>query len=231
MTTTTFQSSGVSDASLFSSNANTNYESETTLYSGESNAATSARRRALIKFAGLSDGTITPPVTVSSAVLSFYLWEDLSSNARTKRVYRVKRPVVMNQVTWNVFSTGNNWSTAGCGDSTDREMSDIGNVEFSAGEELGEWKDITLNADAIAEMINGAFANNGFIVITDTEIADCYGFLSANYSTSTYRPKLVVTHEAVSFVPYTIMFSQKLNWNWWKKGGIWMPKNQGLVTI
>lgn len=234
MTTTTFQSSGVSDASIINGGyADTNYESATTIYSGESNAATSLIHRALIKFAGLSDGTITPPVTVSSATLSFYLREDLSSNVRTKRVYRVKRTVVMNQVTWNVFSTGNSWSTAGCGDSTDRETSNIGNASFSAEETLNAWKDITLNTDAIAEMINGAFANNGFIVITDAEGADCYGFYSANYAISNYRPKLVITHTPATtyFIPHNIFLSKRLNWNWWKRGGIWMPNNPGLVTI
>ncbi len=52
------------------------------------------------------------------------------------------------------------------------------------------------------------------------------------YATETYRPILTVIHNAPStFVPKTIMFfGRELNWSWWKKDGIWQPKNPGLIT-
>jgi hypothetical protein len=165
---------------------------------------------------------------VTSAILSLYRSVDLSSNARTKRVYRVKQNIVFTEVTWDVYSSGNNWSTAGCGDSTDRETSEIGHRDCGASD--SGWFDFTLDNDAIAAIINGSWTNNGFVIITDTEVADCFSWYSSEYTNPAYIPKLYIEYEAVSFVPYSIMFSKKLNWDWWKRGGLWVPNN-GLATI
>jgi len=56
---------------------------------------------------------------------------------------------------------------------------------------------------------------------------------SAN-STGTERGYVAVAVNpgvASSFIPkYSIFFDKKLNWDWLKKGGLWVPNNNGLVT-
>ena len=49
---------------------------------------------------------------------------------------------------------------------------DIGSVLISESETIGIEKQISLNTTKIQEMVSGAFTNNGFIIIADTELND-----------------------------------------------------------
>jgi len=162
---------------------------------GERNDA-STNNRALIKF-DLSG--IPSNATIESAVLSIRATTDKSSNARTFSVYRVLRVWVDSQATWNVYSTGNNWGTAGCANTTtDREASNIGTRNFTATETLNQFKDFTLTAAKIEEMINGTLTNNGFLIQSATESDDCYYFNSTEDGTEENNPKLVITYTVPS---------------------------------
>lgn len=172
----------------------TNNNTEDRLRIGERNDQSGWIDRNLIKFNGLSDGTIPANATIISAVLSIYCLLDLSNNARTFRVYRQKRAWVASQCTWNIFSTGNNWQTAGGFGANDCEQTDIGNRAMSATEAVNEWKDFNLTPSAIQEIVSGAFANNGFLLKADTEENDGYQFAGIRYATASLRPKLVVTY-------------------------------------
>jgi hypothetical protein len=103
---------------------------------------------------------------------------------------------IHSQATWNVYTTGNNWGTAGAANtSTDREAADIGSVSNPANPTLNTGVNISLTASKIQEMINGGvFTNNGFVLQCDTEASDGLEYHSTEASTESYRPKLVIDY-------------------------------------
>ncbi len=136
--------------------------------------------------------------TITSATLTLWTGTNFGDRAGTVEVYRVKRAWIDSQATWNVYTTGNNWTTAGCDDTTnDREAANIGSQ--SVGNVAANTQvDITLTASAIQEMISGgSFTNNGFM-LRNTNDADYSGghiFHSTDYVTDTTKqPKLVVNY-------------------------------------
>lgn len=151
-------------------------------------------RRGWVKYAGLSDGTIPPSANIVSAVFSIFAVGDAATNARTLRVFRVKRAVVESEATWLVFSTGNDWQTGGCSGADDVEATDIGTAAVAAN--LAEKTEIqvSLTPAAVQAMVAGVWANNGFLLKVDTEDDDVHYFYSSDEATETAcRPKLVVT--------------------------------------
>lgn len=182
----------IEDSIFDAQNPTVNYGTNTDLNVGEINSGTRVWRT-IIQF-DLSD--IPAGSVVNSATLSLRAKSDASSNARTFRVYRVLRNWVVGEVTWNVYSSGNNWGTAGCGNTTtDREATDIGTRAFTATETLNEFKDFTLTASAVEEMLpGGTFTNNGFLIKADTETDDFYAFNSSNNGSEANNPKLVIDY-------------------------------------
>jgi hypothetical protein len=192
MTVVTIQASAnITDTNIRSATPTLNASTDAGIYIGELNTGANVTR-GLIKF-DLS--SIPANATISSAVLSIKAINDYCDNARTWRVYRVLRAWVGSQVTWNVYSTGNDWGTAGCSNtSTDREATDIGTRDFSAAETVPEFKNFSLTASKIQEMTAGTFTNNGFLIQVDTESDDSYNFASSENGTEADNPKLVITY-------------------------------------
>ena len=163
------------------------------LYIGESNAGTDVNR-GLVKFPELSTD-IPAGSTINSAVLTIKVNADLSDNARTLSAYRIKQTLVMSQSTWNIYSTGNNWQTAGGAGANDREATDVGTTTQPASPSVGDNISITLTASAVQEMIlGGSFTNNGFLLQVATESNDLIGYYGSGDATTTNRPKLVVDY-------------------------------------
>lgn len=155
--------SGTDDTQLKANAATTNYGSSGSMDVNKYGVGDHAN--ALVKFTGLS--SITGPVTVSSATLYLYYTGPTSgSDTHTIDVHRVLRAWVEAQATWNVYSTGNSWTTAGgLSDGNDRvatvsaSFALIGNTSPSyvafTGAQL---------ATDIENIINGVNTNNGFLV-------------------------------------------------------------------
>lgn len=183
------------DAYISALNPTTNYETDQGLFVGEMNSGVGDIRSSLLKF-DLS--SIPANAVINSAVLSLWLALDESDNARTARVYRQKRAWVESQVTWNVYSTGNSWQTAGGVGSDDIDLVSIGSHAFSASEANGE-KQFLLTAAAVEEWVSGAFANNGLIIVMDTQSDDGYQFRSSDYvAFPANRPQLAINYTTCS---------------------------------
>lgn len=183
--------SGV-DAFIRSSVPTTNYGFNSALAAGESNAAADTFRT-LIKF-DLS--SIAAGSTIYSVILSLYANNDQSSNARDVRVYRQLRAWVESESTWNIYSTGNSWGTAGGFGAADCEQTDIGSRNFTATETMNQFKDFVLSNSAIQAMITGGgFTNNGFLIKADTEVDDEYDYVSSD-GVAGNRPKLALVYKS-----------------------------------
>jgi len=144
---------------------------------------------------------IPTSAVVQSAILSIYVSADYSGATRTLRAYRTLRAWVEAQATWNIYSTGNNWGTAGCSNTTtDREATDIGNVSVIDTLTAGTEVQISLTPAKVQEWISGTLTNNGLLLKVDTESGDAYRYHSHEGATSNLRPKLVVTYTVPGFL-------------------------------
>ena len=192
MATLTVQGSGVTDTLISGGSPTTNFGTATEMASGKFSTDVN---RILVKF---DISSIPSGSTITSAIITLTYSSDNSLNARTGSVYRVKRAWVEAQATWNIYSTGNNWGTAGCADTTnDREATDIGTWTHPASPTLGTSVDITLTASSVQEMISGgSFTNNGFLLQVATEVDDQISYDSTNSADTTERPKLVIIYTA-----------------------------------
>lgn len=192
MPTTTLQGAAVTeDALMRDTDAASNFGTITTFLIGEEVGGANSVDRTLIQF----DLTSIPSsAVVSGGTMSVYLSTNTSNNTRTLRAYRVLRNWVETEATWNSYSSGNSWDTAGCGNTTtDREATDSGNVSVGSDEPVG-FVEIPMTASKIQEMINGGFTNNGYLLKVDTETNDRNIYSSSDNATGAQHPKLVVTY-------------------------------------
>ena len=200
MTTYTSQPDETSGTDTFlSSNApTTNYGTDSKIEIGENNALTNYVFRGLIKF-DLS--SIPANSSITSAILSLWTETDYSSNARTLSAYRVLRAWSESQATWNVYTTGNNWGTAGCANTTtDRESASIGSAAVGASVANDTEIQITLDPLKVQEWVSGAFTNNGLLLRVDVESDDEYRYDSSSSTTANQRPKLVIEYIDITLV-------------------------------
>lgn len=187
------------DAGITLRDQNSNFGTSDAFSIGELDITAEGPDRVLIKF-DLS--SIPVSATIDSATLSLYALLDVSSNARTARWFRQKRAWVEAQATWNIYSTGNSWSTAGGFHADDCEQTDIGSRAFTATETLNEFKDWSLTASAVQGWTSGSFANNGLLGKMDTESNDAYQFALSDNATAANRPKLTVVYTEASGLAY-----------------------------
>ena len=179
--------------------ATTNYGTDAEVNVGA--GAGGSVKRTLIKF-DLSKGTNPPEpdATITSATLTLYLNSETSGSAVTLDLYKCLRNWVESQATWNAYSTGNNWATAGCGNiTTDRANVVLGQLSLSATEAAGA-KAITLDTDLVQGWLTGTIPNYGLLGKTSNEDANTrYLFASSTDGTASHRPKLVIEYtESVS---------------------------------
>src|SRR5690242_19136783 len=95
------------DTRIIEGSPNTNHDANGSLAIGNLSGGT--QRTLLIPVLT----TLPDNAQITSAVLSLYATADLSGASRTFRVFRLKRAWVENQATWNSYTTGNSWQTAG----------------------------------------------------------------------------------------------------------------------
>ena len=183
------------DLHIASNNPTTNYSTVDNLSIGNF-AGVPATLRGLIKF-DLS--SLPDSAAISSTTLSLYFHSDQSNNARTMRVYRLKREWVLAQATWNSWKTGSNWATAGGFGAADCEQSDIGNRAYPASPTLNEFKDFSLTATQKTDLdygLENAGNATGWLIKVDTEAGDAYAHYASDYATAANRPKLVIEYTA-----------------------------------
>jgi hypothetical protein len=171
-----------------------NYGSTGEILVGSSGGETA---RTLIKF-DLS--SIPSDATVTAATLTLTISYDLSSNVRDYKIYQALRNWNDDQATWNEWTTGNSWTTAGAGSNgNDINLSTVwATATMGASDPINTNKDFVFNSTGISElqkMVNGTYTNYGWMIKADTENNDRYNFYSSAATTSSYRPKLVIQYD------------------------------------
>ena len=121
---------------------------------------------------------------------------DNSSNARTLSLHRCLRTLVVTQATWDIFSTGNNWGTAGASNATtDYEGAILlGSTSIPASPTLNVPIKISLNPQNIQKLYDGTYTNNGIVWFVDTQSSDLIRYASMDNPTTEYRPYIIIEY-------------------------------------
>jgi hypothetical protein len=150
----------VEDTWTFTAVPTTNFASSSPLIT-ERNSGSNYDLTAFLRMSDLSD--IPSGSTINSVITTLF---KQSGNNTTTNAYRVLQAAVYSQLTYNVYSTGNNWSTAGgSGSGTDRAASSSGSFAF------GFLNDLPISAtdggliDDVQDWLDGAATNGGWILL------------------------------------------------------------------
>lgn len=152
--------SGTEDANIRNDNPTTNYGSATAGEVTKYDAST--HRHWCLKFSGLSN--VTGPVTANSATVDLYLVSG-GGGTPTHGLRMILVNWVEAEVTYNIHSTGNNWTTAGgLSDGNDRSATVSGSaasINTTAGYKTHSGSGLGTDC---AGFVNGTYNNYGWHV-------------------------------------------------------------------
>lgn len=187
------------DVDIYDQQADTNRDdiNENLIVGGDGSSTAAAAIRGLLKFSGIS--AIPAGSTIDSVTLVGN--ENADTTSTTIRIHRVLQNWVEDEATWNSYSTGNGWDSAGAStDGTDRvaATSDTYNSDSSAS------GDITLTGSGLVTdvqgWVDGTFANYGWLLAgEDAEgvhpgSANYVRWGSSNNSTAGNRPEITIDY-------------------------------------
>lgn len=197
------------DTYIRSNQATTNFGTNGALYAGEWNGLTFTTR-SLLKFSDLT--TIPSNALVKSSTLTLKV-KDASGfgTSSIMQIYRQLRAWVEGEATWNIYSTGNNWGTAGGFNATDCEQTNIGSTSVPSKPANDSDVVIALTPAKVQEWIDGTLTHNGFMLRTQDEANDTIGFYSSSEGINTKRPKLVTVYRVPFSAPTGVQHVQLLD--------------------
>lgn len=138
-------------------------------------------------------GAITGPVTVSSATLRVYKSDGNDISGSDLLAYLLRRSPVYNQATWNVYSTGNSWGTAGAKNTTSDVFSPASVTQTGPGSSTGY---VALTSAQLASdiqtAINAAASSIGWVLASTDQFTRIV--LLAEGNTDGQRPYLEFTY-------------------------------------
>lgn len=189
---------GENDTNLLELSPTNTNDSQTTIFPYSPSAGN--RRHGLIIYTGLSN--ISPSVVVSA--VDFQLRNSSTTANITVALHRVLVPWTASQASWNLRSTGVNWTAGGGFNSTDVDMTPVATFALNTGT---DFINITGNSalnSLVEGWINGTIPNYGLMVVRSPDTAYDGVLSSINGGlapTAASRPKLTVTYTAGSPPP------------------------------
>ncbi|MBM4431046.1 MAG: DNRLRE domain-containing protein, partial [Chloroflexi bacterium] len=146
------------------------------------------RYAALIRF-DLS--AIPDNVTVSNAQLHLFA-ESRAGGEFSIAAFHIIRTTTIQQVTWNEAQSGNRWAIPGCNDSA----SDRRETPESSLTTAGAGRSYSFDLTSLVQgWLNGLLPNNGILLRSLAPAStSSFNFASANSSTISKRPRLIVTY-------------------------------------
>jgi len=186
----TMDFTGTEDTWLRENATTTNYGSETTVFVAD---ASGADFHGCFKFPGLSN--ISASAIVSAAVLNIYQVTGGASSTYCD-IYRLLRDWVEGEATWNIYSTGNNWGTAGGINATDRSGTTTGTIDTPGVTGYQTNSSAQLVTD-VQNFVDGTWGNYGWHLDRNSGASgnSQYG---ASDGTDGQRPYLSVTYTVAS---------------------------------
>jgi endonuclease/exonuclease/phosphatase family metal-dependent hydrolase len=167
--------------------AGVNFSSDDTLTTKTSSNSTNVRR-VLMKFD--TANTIPAGANITSARLTLTLKSAGAASSRSIAVQRVTKSFIKNSATWLDYRSGSDWSSAG-GDLADRWAT------VSVGRTAGSTVSFDLT-NFVQQTVNNAFGTRytrfALVDVSSASDESMRVFYSSRASTSSVRPRLVVTY-------------------------------------
>lgn len=189
------------DTFILNATPTTNYGTNALIAIGDATAAASAAYRILLKF-NTSGIPVNARVLTAALELNEYAaYDTAGTGSWSASLYPLLRNWVEAEATWNQYSSGNNWTTAGAaGVGSDINASvDSITLDGTAAAGFVTWNGSGL-VSLVQSWVNGSLANYGVAVAAPTAENKGAAPLSANlfrstdYGTAGDRPKLTVTY-------------------------------------
>ena len=202
--TLTLQPDGASglDSFIGDYSPTTNFGTSDVIFVGDVNAGLNQAIRSMIRF-DLSSLPLAATVTAATlSMFEYYASDSPGVGSWAVGLRRLLRDWIEAQVTWNIYSTGNNWTTAGASSNgNDRAASDSASLTLdgTAANAFVNWTSATL-ADDVQKMRSGVYGNYGWLIqaptIESPGVAQFggNGWRSAEFATAAQRPQLVITY-------------------------------------
>ena len=207
------------DTWLRSSSPNSNYGTNASLYIGDNLAAVDCGNCSLVKF---DISSIPAGSTIYSVTASFYEDEAQAGNGgattRTITMHRMLRNWVEAEATWNIYSTGNSWTTGGGrGDGTDRVGTASASVQ-SGVKAANDHVDFT-GAGLVADVqgwLDEDYNNYGWLLDCDSNFSGVSEYSNSRYrssdhATAAQRPVLTVIYTeggGASIIPHAMHYAR-----------------------
>lgn len=218
--TTTLQPSNGTDTQIDGRLPTANYTNATDYQIGDNNVSESTAKRILIKFDLSSIEAID---SISNATLSLHEYtasDTAGTSSWAANLHRVLVNWVEAEATWNIYSTGNDWTTAGCSsDGNDRiaAVSATVTLDGTSADAFIDWDGNQLDTD-VHSMTRGTVDNYGWILEAPTaenkgSDTSRNGFVSSENGTSSQRPKLAITHALDTPLTAGMFFNEGLEPN------------------
>lgn len=181
MVTNIFSPTPGYDTQIISAYPTTNYNTLTTLQI----ATSGGYAKTLLK---MDLSKIPSNSIIYSASLFFRVAQAVGSTGNIY-VRNLLQNWVLTQVTYNVYSTGNDWEVAGANGPTETDgiCGNVSGGPFDLYDEI----EIPLTTSHFTKLINGSQANNGWIIYI---ASGGIFFISANFG-GAYIPRLEVTYD------------------------------------
>jgi hypothetical protein len=150
---------------------------------------TTKRRRSILKF----DLSASVPAGATITLTTLILYCGVTLASRTITVYRLLRTDwVEAQATWNIYKTGNNWTTAGAlSDGNDFTSTDAATAaSVAAGQNLS----VTVTAQVQTALDSVAGVAHFLLADEGASATGGHSYESRNHVTEARRPKLYIEY-------------------------------------
>lgn len=128
---------------------------------------------------------------VESATLSLYASYRSIADDIVASIYRMRRPWIANQATWQIASTGQPWGGGGANDTTvDRDGTPLDQKILTR---TGTWYDFNITG-AVRDWVAQPSANYGLAIKGYINRSVQYDFVSSDYTNVSLRPKLTIVY-------------------------------------
>ena len=183
---------GCEDSHLKSNATTTNYGTTTPLETGSWSVPDNLTYL-VIKFSGLD--SIPSALTVSAATL--YMYQSGNDGTSINVLAKVlNRAWIEAQATWNIWTTGNNWTTAGAlHETNDRSATTTFDISVNTTNEMKAFTTAQLISD-VEDMADGTLGNYGWHLSLNTASATRYKQWISSEGADGSRPYLSVTYTA-----------------------------------
>ena len=148
--------------------------------------------------------SIPASAMITSAKLYFTVTGELGKYTRMMRLYRLKQNWIDNSGRLGVSMPLGIIGTRRATGAGDYDSTDAGNVSVLVSAAPGAVIEVNLNTTELKKLVDGTYANYGWLLKMDGEFDDMHSYASSDSTTAASRPKLYIEYSTTTEIdPWT----------------------------